>query len=757
MRNLTNPAVRRLIGRELSRNKSRTAMLFSLTFLPLVFVFVATMASSEGVVGPSDWRFGQADARLMVDNGQRLDLPGDPRVVMWSEESLGGLVQFIDAPIGDPMLDGYAPNGIVWNGIEVEGRLPVADDEIVLSSTATEVLSLWRRGDSVVTSAGEFRVVGTFDDGGSQLARALAVAAPGSLELGEGYQRSGLASWPGELPDELKNGSYNTGLGGASFVRTREAWTTLQASGDVNPTVIAGLFAVGLSIATGAIAYAAWGSSIRRRLRDTGVLSASGANVGQSASVQLGQALAISVIGALTAFAAAVALVELLPFPRWFQGDNAGLPVAAYPVVSLVVPAVIAVGAAAIAGWFPAAASARAPLAALLSGRQPIERQRTGTPVLGIVLIVVGMLLLGASVVESDRPSASWPILLGGGGLIVLGIGALLLFSTLFRSIGHPRIGSSLSPTVRMVVRSASRHSARSAASVLGIGAVVAAVWGGAMDAQEYRARQPVDAVFESSSGRVSMAVAGDSADERAATVQSLLNEVDVTPSVQVVAEAFRGSEGDLGYVVPDFPAFDSDGGGVTQFDYPSILFGLQRDSNGVRDEAFDLTVLRFDGGVSQSVVDEWQSNDLVLVSGSVDPGFLDAFSARDPDLMTQMALVFIGFVVGALVIAMVTMVVGAEVRDDLRVIGLVGTSARFRQRFMATQTILLTGIGVAAGVLFGTLIRLAVSETMPFPVHVLAALVVLPFALAAGTYVTTWRPNRPPSRQDFGMAVAAP
>ncbi len=769
MRSALNPAVRRLIRRELAQNKGRTAILFLLTFLPLTFVLTIAIVTSARPIDTSDQQFGQADAFFMSSSGPPMSFAGNPRIVSWSERGLwfaSTLLTVTDAPIGDPLLDGLGSGGTPWNDLAVDGRLPSAPGEVAVSANALgDLAPLMIDDDTLSWAPGELTIVGTLEGDSFD---SLLVFAPGSIDASTitSFERDqpplrGLIDWDGPVPaDPAPFGFDQPEIGGAfvqwvgpgGFVQTRDGF---HLASDPEPVVVSALFSLGLAIATGAIAFAAWGSSLRRRLRVVGVMASSGANRSHLTAIQAGQALLVAIAGAVVALVAAVAVVSLLPVSEMWLGEHEDsvLPIWS-TVVAVLVPVVIAVTVATLAGWWPARQAGRIPLSALLAGRTPQTTRVPGGWIAGAGAVVFGLGLLAASVnVGPDGDSAVRTLLLGGVGLIAIALGSLPMLSTVFRRIGAPRIGAALPPVPRLVARNASRHTGRSAAAVLGIGAIVAAVWAGAVDAQEYRSSETTYQQDDHNTvlgpGSAAVIIGGGTPAERMERVERVMALIGGPIVGPHEALALEGPFGPT--YRPDAQLASVVAGSIDQLFFVSAFRG----AGDVRRPDLDLTVIGVPNGLTSTEADELDA--LAGVTTSAHRSVSIAPPTSDPELISQIVLLAIGFVVAAIVIAMVASVVASEVADDLRVVGLVGTTAGFRRRFLTTQTFLFSAAGVVGGLVMGTLIRLAVDDGVPIPWHVVVALAALPFVLAAGTALFTWRPSRANRRPDFGMASVAP
>jgi len=194
--------------------------------------------------------------------------------------------------------------------------------------------------------------------------------------------------------------------------------------------------------------------------------------------------------------------------------------------------------------------------------------------------------------------------------------------------------------------------------------------------------------------------------------------------------------------------------GGDVRLELPSF-FEDDRPAATQRAPAFDFSVLIYPVDLPQADLDVLLDDDSLFIA-SVDRGLgvqRDEFGAPT-STQVQAILLAIGVVVAAFVIGMVTLVVSEEVRGEMALVALLGTSGAFARKFLAMHTFVIAAIGVSAGLFIGTGLRLVVDTGFFFPGFVLLALVALPFVLAAVTYLAV-RPARM-SDQQSGLTLAA-
>ena len=759
---LANPAVWRLVRRGIVRNKGRTFALFMLTFLPVGFVAFTSVALFSNVREPSaESVFGNADAVVRSRPIETIveQFP-DAEIVSWSEFDVSfadTVWRVADVPIENPLLIGFGDGGPALTDLLASGRFPSADGEVALTREGAETFgSSVELGMRIPFGDVELSIVGLLRDPVRFEPHRLFVNDGAIDELAVQARSTEQITTTSLVESEELLAGINSGDTRSSLVdMTRDNFRDQPVSPfdpfDEGPddSTFAGLFTLGLSVTTGAIAYAAWGSSARRRLRDVGLLISGGANERQSIVMQAGQGFVISLTAALAGIGVVVTGLEA-----------SGFAPSAWPIGAFASSLVVAVSVATAAAWWPAAQAARAPLTATLQGRMPNSPVALKFTLGGAAGIAAGIVLL---VVSNNADGPLVTFLTGIVGLICIAIGAIPLLSRLFQVGGATRLGSQVPANLRLVLRSLARNGFRSAAATLGIGAVVAVIWIAAVDDQQ----QNLESVQRTTSAQPETLFGDDGAvifDHTRSIVISGVNPEVRQALAEQVAEVTGATESItlLGYVT-------SQGADVLAVttetaDFPNLSRGTPIVSRGTPVGSRGTPLIEFHDVLlaRNGPIAGWERvpiQDLEVVT-VLDPGQLDALgglrdhraiiapsSATSIDIPIEITfvrvLLWIGTVIGALVIAFVMFIVSSEVAPELATLGLLGTSRRFRQKFFATQTLVLTGAGVASGLLAGTAIRLVGSGGLPIPVAILFTLILLPVGFAAGSYLLSWRPNR--------------
>ena len=724
-----------------------------LTFLPVGLVVFASVGLYSGVSEPSaESVFGNADALLRSRPIEPvLEQFPDAEIVSWSEFDVSfadNHWRVADVPFESPLLGDFGDGGPALTDLLVSGRFPSADGEVALTREGAETFgSSVELGTRIRFGDAELSIVGLLRDPERFEPHRLFVNDGAIDELAvqarstEQITTTSLVESE-ELLAGIKSGETRRFLVDMTRDNFRDQLDGLFDEGPDDAT-FAGLFTLGLSVTTGAIAYAAWGSSTRRRLRDVGLLISGGANERQSIVVQAGQGFVISLTAALAGIGTVVTGLEA-----------SGFAPSVWPAGAFASSLVVAVAVATATAWWPAAQAGRAPLTATLQGRMPDSPVARKFTIAGAVGIAAGIVLL---VVSNNADSALVAFLTGMVGLICMAIGAIPLLSRLFQVGGATRLGSKVPANLRLVLRSLARNGFRSAAATLGIGAVVAVIWIAAVQdadqnpsaARATTSAQP--ATLLDDDGAVifddtrSIVISGVNPEVRQALVEEVSEATGVTESVTL-----------LGYVTSQ--GVDVLATTMQPADFPNLSRGTPIISRGGQFIDGRGEVLLARNGPS-AVWERVPIHDLEVVT-VLDPGQLDALGGlRDHNAIIAPStavsieipieitfvrvLLWVGLVIGALVIGFVMSVVSSEVAPELATLGLLGTSNRFRQKFFATQALMLTGTGVISGILVGTALRLISADGVPIPGRVLLTLVLMPVAFGAGSYLLSWRPNQ--------------
>jgi putative ABC transport system permease protein len=240
------------------------------------------------------------------------------------------------------------------------------------------------------------------------------------------------------------------------------------------PTIVMAFWTLSAVTLVAAVLMASAAVSIaaRRQLRALGLLAAVGAGGRQLGTVVLLQAAALGLGGALAGIPAGLLVARVL-LPRLTQA--AGLhfadPVPSLQVVSgrLLLAAGLGLLAAVVAALMPAVRAARQPVTATLAAQQPPARRPRWLPIVGSVLVLVGLGLVVLAVWLAGSPWQPW---VAAASVLAVLVGFAAMSRALVALVG--RSARWLPATGRLAVRDLARHPTRSAAAVAAVTAGLA-------------------------------------------------------------------------------------------------------------------------------------------------------------------------------------------------------------------------------------------------------------------------------------------
>ena len=219
------------------------------------------------------------------------------------------------------------------------------------------------------------------------------------------------------------------------------------------------------------VAAAGFAVVAQRRLRQLGMLAATGATDKHLRLVLLTNGAVVGAIGALIGTVAGLAL-RLAIAPTLEPAVDHRIDRLSLPWTLLAMVVLVAVLGATAAAWWPGRAVARVPVTLALSARPPRPKPAHHSAILAAVLIAAGI----ASLVLSDRSST--PLIIAGTLATILG--TLLLGPLAIRLFARPAAHTPIA--VRLALRDLARYQARSGAALaaitlaLGIAAAVVVV-----------------------------------------------------------------------------------------------------------------------------------------------------------------------------------------------------------------------------------------------------------------------------------------
>lgn len=470
----------RLARREVRRRPGRTVLVMLLVALPVIAMASASIVGrtlSEANTDRAAWSNGQADLTWSTSTGPIPSLPEgsvSTEVLMTSTamtaQAGDGLTAFtaelLDVDLSLPITDGIVD--------VVDGVAPIGGGDVLLSPGVARDLGVGI-GDTVrfVRPDTERQVVGL-----GELQRQL----DGPLVLMTDFDRDLLLP---ALDDERTLIDLPDGVDANEFAYlhsvanpssrgfgTGDPW--LNASREEVPTRtlawgwVAGMVAY---VALGIVITAAFATSARRQLVTIGQLSATGASQSVIRRTMAMQGAWTGAVGAAFGLVVAVGGLLLADREGWIERvANRSTGPLRLDAGDLVAVGITAVVASTVAALIPARSASRIPVLTALAGRRPVGAPPRWLAPVGVGLVCVGLLLLGAAAASDDPGDLTAAVALVGALCVLFGmVGAAPLIVA-----GVGRLGSRRGGVVRLASRSLDRGRSRSAAVLTAIATVAA-------------------------------------------------------------------------------------------------------------------------------------------------------------------------------------------------------------------------------------------------------------------------------------------
>ena len=498
------PALR-IAWRDALRHRGRSVLVLVMISLPVLAVSAAAViiktADVSGIEG-ADRTLGAADARVRTE--------GRGRVVQGPDPSSGEWAQMGEMDYDDPLTadDVRAALGVDARLVPIASGYSRArlDDRVIDFSTRGVDLS-------------DPLAAGLFDLGSGRLP-----AAPGDVVVNDAMIAKGFA-----VGDELEvSGSTLTIVGVGRDATTRDQPVVLGAyddlpsdstnvrewlvgAGDVSWSQVQELNEIGglvtsravladppdiasmaeqmgydtgrnelLAVVTLIIVMAlievvllagpAFAVGARRHARTLALIAASGGTPAQSRRVILGSGVVLGMVASVAGLVLGIVVGwALLPVVQLFNGQWFGpfelpwaylLAIAAFGLVSAVLASVV-----------PAWLASRQDVVAVLAGRRGDRRPRASTPVVGLVLLGVGIATSSYGAVASDTSNGAIWI---AASAIVSVLGMILVVPVVVSTLA--RLAGRLPLPARYAARDAARYRTRTVPAVAAVAATVAGV-----------------------------------------------------------------------------------------------------------------------------------------------------------------------------------------------------------------------------------------------------------------------------------------
>ncbi len=239
----------------------------------------------------------------------------------------------------------------------------------------------------------------------------------------------------------------------------RPILTPFYGTSATEARVLPTLATVLLSVQIAFVAAAALAVAVRRRSRQYALIGVTGGSPGHVRSLVFAEAALLGASGAVLGVVIAIVAVRYIPYEAPFA-DGWTWGVVELGLLDVAVPAVIGLGAALVAAWWPAHTVASSPPAALLGGRIP--SRRPGVPTLwraGILLALGSSMTLLLSFQLENSSSTSLLPLVALAVLTMLG-GTVLIVGPVLAWFG--RRADRLPVLPRLVARDSDRGRTRS-------------------------------------------------------------------------------------------------------------------------------------------------------------------------------------------------------------------------------------------------------------------------------------------------------
>ena len=208
----------------------------------------------------------------------------------------------------------------------------------------------------------------------------------------------------------------------------------------------------------------------RRHARTLALIAASGGTPAQSRRVILGSGVVLGLVASgIGLVLGIIAGWALLPVVQRFQGEWFG----PFELPWLHLAAIVAFGllSAVLASVVPAWLASRQDVVAVLAGRRGDRSPRASTPVVGLVLLGVGIAASAYGAVTSDSGNGALWI---AASAVVSVLGMILVVPVVVSAVA--RVSGRLPLTARYAARDAARHRTRTVPAVAAVAATVAGV-----------------------------------------------------------------------------------------------------------------------------------------------------------------------------------------------------------------------------------------------------------------------------------------
>lgn len=502
----------RLARREAWRRKAQTALMLLLICLPVMAVSAATvvwrtsdvssaesvtrrMGAAAAVLTPQQTR--DVEQKFDPDDGTAWGAANEPPATEAEIRTVLGDRQLL--PVRRDSADYRTAHGIAGTNLLVadlreplaaglfrldDGRFPRSVDEVVVNQAVADrgpglgdTLVLERRAPDGTKVPRELRIVGVGDYADSRT-RAWAAVLPGAI---------GKPTADDGPPQLLAGGGPVTW----SDVRALNALGVIVASrqvltdpppesalapdmrggdeGDDTALTVLGLVVAMVLLEVVLLAGPAFAVRARAQAHTLALVAASGGTPAQARRTVLASGVVVGLVGGVLGVGLGIAGSTLaVPIAQRLDAAWFGPFEVPWALVALV--AGFGFLSALLAAVVPAFAASRQDVVAVLAGRRGEGRPSRRSPVVGLVLIGLGV----AGSVAGSRPGGGSSALLVGGSAIVSVVGMIFLVPVVVAAVA--RLAARLPLPLRFAARDAARHRMRTVPAIAAVGATVAGV-----------------------------------------------------------------------------------------------------------------------------------------------------------------------------------------------------------------------------------------------------------------------------------------
>lgn len=498
------PALR-IAWRDALRHRGRSILVLVMISLPVLAVSAAAVVIKTAEVSGAEAAgrtLGAADARVRTEGRGRVVQGPDPSGGAWAQaeeldyddpaseaevrDVLGEEARFVPFASGwgrarlDERIIDFSTTGVDLSDplaaglFDLEsGRLPDVAGEVVVNDAMLD--KGFAVGDELEVSGSTLTIVGAGRDATSR-DFPVVLGAHDDLPSGAGNVRewlvaAGPVTWA-QVTELNEIGVLVTSravLADPPDIASMAEQMGYDTGQDETYAVIALIIVMAL-IEVVLLAGPAFAVGARRHARTLALIAASGGTPAQARRVILGSGVVLGLVASAVGLVLGIVVGwALLPLVQRFQGTWFGpfdlpwpylLAITTFGLVSAVLASVV-----------PAFLASRQDVVAVLAGRRGDRRPRASTPVVGLVLLAVGIGSSAYGALVSDSGGGEVSI---AGSAVVSVLGMILVVPVVVSTVA--RLSGRLPLAARYAARDAARHRTRTVPAVAAVAATVAGV-----------------------------------------------------------------------------------------------------------------------------------------------------------------------------------------------------------------------------------------------------------------------------------------